>query len=208
MHKGAAKAILEDAKEQGQEVPYRLLWHHLKGSEEADEIWENTSLAAQAALGGGSYAHATTILVHAFSLPKYEEQAGYLDHLLFHGCEAHGARDEDEETREGAQTTQRVEESERNAATVDPHPPRPASARRWKPRGRASQVTPPSLAGGASTPASDSVEFRSQGGDAPREGSTTPHLGVMCVEVPQRSGGAAPSLAFHTDFTDLILQSL
>ena len=42
MHKGAAKAILEDAKEQGQEVPYLLLWHHLKGSEEADEIWENT----------------------------------------------------------------------------------------------------------------------------------------------------------------------
>ena len=117
------------------------------------------------------------------SSPKYEEQAGYLDHLLFHGCEAHGTRDEDEETREGAQTTQRVEESERNAATADSHPPRPASARRWKPRGRASQVTPPSLAGGASTPASDSVEFRSQGGDAPREGSTTPHLGVMCVEV-------------------------
>lgn len=75
MHKGAAKAILEDAKEQGQEVPYLLLWHHLKGSEEAEEIWDNTSLAAQAALGGGSYAHATTILVHAFSLPKYEEQA-------------------------------------------------------------------------------------------------------------------------------------
>ena len=56
-------------------MPYLLLWHHLKGSEEAEEIWENTSLAAQAALGGGSYAHATTILVHAFSLPKYEEQA-------------------------------------------------------------------------------------------------------------------------------------
>ena len=107
--------------------------------------------------------------------PKYDDPSGFIELLRYDGCEAHRDDDEDHEEKNG----QRTKSKSRSPASIT------RSARRRSRRRGFSQLTPPDTGAGVdSTPNSDSVEFRSQGGaNANDDGDNgTLNLGVMCVE--------------------------
>ena len=128
--------------------------------------------------------------------PKYEEQNGYLEHLRFHGCEAHVNDAETDRlrssVRDGDTPSRPVARPRASAAvaipsSAKPPPPRGGFRRRVQRLG-ASQVTQPTDAA-HSTPRSDSVGMASErgaggvpGGRARVAGAPVPPMGVLCVE--------------------------
>ena len=112
--------------------------------------------------------------------PKYDDPSGFIELLRYDGCEAHPDDNESENHEE--KNGQRTSKSKlRSPASIT------RSARRRSRRRGFSQLTPPDTGAGVdSTPNSDSVEFRSQGGanaNANDDGDNgTLNLGVMCVE--------------------------
>ena len=169
----------------------------------------NRGQSGPAAIGLGEIDDAPDLEeVRRPSSPKYDEPDGYLDHLRWHGCEAHATPSDrrtrsderarsDERTKsdERARSDKRTKSDERTKSdkwtpsNVQSRPrfaPRSGERRRSRkpPRG-ASQFTPPSLAG-ATTPDSESVGFKSQGDGcaaAAARGSDVPPLGLLCVEM-------------------------
>ena len=108
--------------------------------------------------------------------PKYDDPSGFIELLRYDGCEAHPDVLEDHAEK----NVQRTSKSKsRSPASIT------RSARRRSRRRGFSQLTPPDTGAGVdSTPNSDSVEFRSQGGaNMTDDGDNgTLNLGVMCVE--------------------------
>lgn len=108
--------------------------------------------------------------------PKYDDPSGFIELLRYDGCEAHPDVLEDHAEK----NVQRTSKSKsRSPASIT------RSARRRSRRRGFSQLTPPDTGAGVdSTPNSDSVEFRSQGGaNTTDDGDNgTLNLGVMCVE--------------------------
>ena len=109
--------------------------------------------------------------------PKYDDPSGFIELLRYDGCEAHPDELEDHAEKN---VHQRISKSKsRSPASIT------RSARRRSRRRGFSQLTPPDTGAGVdSTPNSDSVEFRSQGGaNTTDDGENgTLNLGVMCVE--------------------------
>ena len=143
--------------------------------------------------------------------PKYEEQNGYLEHLRFHGCEAHDKEGDDAEASVIPSRARASAASAFFARGKTQTPPSdanarvgpfslskpPSSVKRPRPRAGfryradrpgASQVTQPTDAAG-STPRSDSFGFASDGakdffgkGRTDVAGAPVPPMGVLCVE--------------------------